>query len=161
MQAFALMLIVASLSTEAAPVVEQRGHHTIVFDHRAIVLMRENKALVAPWTTYALMLYACSSTSRGNGNEDAPTFACEVEARDFTADSWAREKTKDPKAVDAYLDDLLKVKNNGFLEAYVKYYFPRPEWGDIAVANYSDFLVWKVKNLSAHVSETRLIASFK
>lgn len=140
---------------------EPKSQNTVTFDRRGVDLMRENKALVGPWTTYAMMLNACAGTKSGNNKPDQPTFKCEVMAREFTANSWENALKADSSISDTYLSELLKVKVSGYLEAYVKHFLYRPEWGNVYVPNYAEFIEWKNANLVGHEVQTRMIASFK
>jgi len=153
---FSILVVVGCASHQ-----EPKNQNTVTFDRRGVDLMKENKALVGPWSTYAMMLNACAGTSSGNGKPDKPTFKCEVMAREFAASNWEDALKKDPSVSDTYLSELLKVKTAGYLEAYVKHYLYRPEWGNVSVANYNEFLEWQKTNLVGHTVQTRMIASFK
>lgn len=90
------------------------------------------------------------------------SFAEELDAREGMLLWWASLKGKDSKTSDPYLDQLLAVKEAGFLAEYVWFYLRVPDWAEKPDGLKSDeFSQWQRLNLGAHKPQTRAFARSK
>jgi hypothetical protein len=84
------------------------------------------------------------------------TYDCELKARQFLLDSWQEKR----EHADPYLDTMLAVSEEGFLDEYVVYYFGTDSWEVPAEVDLAAFRDWRRARLRGHRSETRLIGSW-
>jgi hypothetical protein len=72
---------------------------------------------------------------------------------------WASLKGKDSMIFDPYLDQLLAVKEAGFLAEYVWFYLRVPDWAEKPDGlKLDEFSQWQRLNLGAHKPQTRAFA---
>jgi len=63
---------------------------------------------------------------------------------------WKRDKAKKPGLSDAYLDDLEKVSDAGFLREYVWHYLRRDRWKMPPDLRLDEFEPWRNEHLKDH-----------
>jgi len=111
------------------------------------------------WVTYSLARSTCQLQIGGENPARASSFECEYAARRLLTDTWSEQKA-DGDAEDAYLDDLARVRDAGYLREYVAHYLKRRDWllpDDLDTANFER---WRRTNLPRHRTETRLPGSW-
>jgi hypothetical protein len=96
--------------------------------------------------------------------EILPTFGEEVAARTDATTIYQELKAKDKKLKDAYWEELIRVKEKGFMPEYVWTYLRRRNWHEReAPKNLAAFENWRGSALRGHKPQThgRISASSK
>jgi hypothetical protein len=75
-------------------------------------------------------------------------------------EAWEAQRTEHEGATDSYLDDLLRVRDAGFLDEYTVHYFGKKHWQVPAEVRVDDFREWQRRNLRKHKPQMRLIGSW-
>lgn len=112
------------------------------------------------WVAYSLMKSTCQLEIGGENPARNSDYGCEFTARQHLLDTWENQRAEHDDAADPYLDDLLRVREAGFLDEYTVYYFGRKHWQVPAEVNVDDFRQWQRTNLRRHKPQTRLIGSW-
>ena len=88
------------------------------------------------------------------------TFQEEIESRKNLAQVWLELCQNDPSFHDKYLDELVIIYQNGYLNEYVSLYFDHIDWKvDKDKLRMNDFMKWANENISQHKPETSAIVS--
>ncbi|MCP4300953.1 MAG: hypothetical protein GY783_10235, partial [Gammaproteobacteria bacterium] len=90
----------------------------------------------------------------------ASDYSCEFTARRHLVDTWEEQRLEHENSVDAYLDDLIAVREAGFLDEYTVRYFGCKEWQVPVEVRVDDFRRWQRKHLPRHEPETHIIGSW-
>jgi hypothetical protein len=90
----------------------------------------------------------------------ASDYSCEFMARQHLVDTWEEQRLEHKNSVDPYLDDLLTVREAGFLDEYTVRYFGRKEWQVPVEVRVDDFRRWQRRHLPRHKPKTRIIGSW-
>jgi len=109
------------------------------------------------WVAYSLARSVCQLGLSSDNPARASSYDCEFKARNVLVDTWAEKRAANPDIGDPYLDELLAVRDAGFLDAYTAYYFRRSGWqvpGEVDVAAFHE---WRRRHLRGHRPQTRLI----
>ncbi len=109
------------------------------------------------WVTYSLAKSACQLEIGGEVPSRVNSYECELSARSLLVESWL-EKREEPG--DPYLDALVSVRDEGFLDEYVVHYLGHRDWQVPAEVNIDAFHAWRRQHLRGHRPTTRIIGSW-
>jgi len=123
------------------------------------IALQDDDPALQSWVSYSLSRSACQLQIGGDNPARASSFECELMAREHLVETW-KEQLGDETGADAYLDDLLRVQQAGFLDEYVAHYFGRKSWQLPANLQAKAFDDWRRRDLRGHKPETRLIGSW-
>ena len=112
------------------------------------------------WVAYSLMKSACQLQVGGPNPARVSDYGCEFTARQRLVEAWELQRLEHPGASDVYLDQLLTVRQAGFLDEYTVRYFGKKHWQVPAEVNIDDFRRWQRQHLRHHKPETRIIGSW-
>jgi hypothetical protein len=112
------------------------------------------------WVAYSLMKSTCQLGVGGSIPSRASNYGCEFTARRHLVETWEEQRLEDSSIRDEYLDDLVVVRDAGFLDEYTVRYFGRPDWQVPVEVRVDDFRRWQHQHLRAHKPETRIIGSW-
>jgi len=127
---------------------------TFYLADRALV---DDDPVLQSWVTYSLSLSTCKLALGGDNPARDSSFDCELTARRHLLESWQEKR---PPGGDEYLDDLLGVRDAGYLPEYVASHYRRPGWtlpGDLDMAG---FRAYRAAHLGGHRPEKRLVGSW-
>ena len=80
------------------------------------------------WVAYSLMRSACQLELGGDNPAKYSDYGCELTARQHLLEAWESQRASHPGFADAYLDDLLRVRDAGYLDEYTVHCFGTPHW---------------------------------
>ncbi|MDX1518048.1 MAG: hypothetical protein R3288_14475 [Woeseiaceae bacterium] len=120
----------------------------------------DDDPVLQSWVTYSLAKSACQLDIGGDNPARASTYGCEFSARQLMLDSWEGHRFDDPALAHDYLDDLLRVREAGYLDEYVVRYFGRKSWQVPVEVDVAAFRRWSRDHLPRHRPETHLIGSW-
>ncbi len=112
------------------------------------------------WVAYSLMKSTCQLEIGGTNPARVSDYGCEFTARRHLVETWDEQRSRHPGASDPYLDELLAVREAGYLDEYTVRYFGKKHWqvpGEVRVA---DFRHWQRRHLRGHRPQTRIIGSW-
>ena len=112
------------------------------------------------WVAYSLMKSACQLEDGGSIPSHASNYGCEFTARRHLVEAWDEQRLEHGGISDAYLDDLIAVRDAGFLDEYTVRYFGHPHWQVPVEVRVDEFRRWQRQHLRGHKPETRLIGSW-
>ncbi len=112
------------------------------------------------WVAYSLMKSTCQLEIGGSNPARVSDYGCEFTARQHLVETWEEQRSQHPGASDPYLDDLLAIREAGFLDEYTVRYFGRKHWQVPAEVRVADFRRWQRQHLRRHRPETRIIGSW-
>lgn len=112
------------------------------------------------WVSYSLMRSTCQLDVGGPNPARVSDYGCEFTARQHLLDTWEEQRLEHPGASDAYLDQLLAVREAGFLDEYTVTYFGRKDWQVPAEVQVDRFRRWQREHLRRHKPQTRIIGSW-
>lgn len=112
------------------------------------------------WVAYSLSKSTCQLEMGGDNPARNSSYGCEFTARSHLVDTWEEQRAEHHDAADPYLDDLLRVREAGFLDEYVVYFFGRRHWQVPAEVQVDEFRRWKRGQLRGHRPRTRIIGSW-
>ncbi len=119
--------------------------------------LTDDDPVLQSWVTYSLARSTCQLQVGGENPARVSTYGCEFSARLLLTDSWAERR---PAEGDAYLDALVSVREEGFLDEYVAHYFARRDWQIPAEVDSDAFDAWRRRHLRGHRPVTRIIGSW-
>lgn len=122
--------------------------------------LTDGDPVVQSWVSYSLTRSACQLRLGGENPARASSYRCELTARQHLLDSWEEKRAGRPGVSDRYLDELLTVRNAGFLDEYTVRYFGHSTWQVPAELDAADFQAWRRKHLRGHKAETRIIGAW-
>lgn len=120
----------------------------------------DDDPVLQSWVTYSLMRSACKLEIGGANPARNSDYGCEFTARRHLVAAWEAQRAEHPGATDDYLDDLLRVRDAGFLDEYTVLYFGNKHWQVPAEVRVDEFRAWRRDNLRRHTPQTRLIGSW-
>lgn len=126
----------------------------------APVAFVDNDPALQSWVAYSLMKSACQLELGGDNPARQSSYGCEFTARQLLADAWAEQRAENPTISDAYLDDMLAIREAGYLDEYTAYYFRRASWQVPIEVDVDSFVEWQQKHMRRHRPQTRLIGSW-
>ena len=112
------------------------------------------------WVAYSLMKSACQLDVGSSIPSRTSDYSCEFTARRHLVETWDEQRLEDGDISDDYLDDLVIVRDAGFLDEYTVRYFGRPDWQVPVEVRVDDFRRWQRQHLRRHKPETRIIGSW-
>jgi len=112
------------------------------------------------WVAYSLMKSTCQLDIGGPNPARVSDYGCEFTARQHLVEAWELQRLEHPEASDVYLDQLLTVRQAGFLDEYTVRYFGKKHWQVPAEVRVDDFRRWQRQHLRHHKPETRIIGSW-
>lgn len=112
------------------------------------------------WVAYSLAKSVCQLEMGGENPARQSSYHCEFKARNILIDAWTERRAKDPAVSDEYLDDLLAVREAGFVDEYTANYFARENWQVPVEVDVEAFAEWRHRHLRGHRPQTRLIGSW-
>lgn len=112
------------------------------------------------WVAYSLSKSTCLLEIGGDNPARNSSYGCEFTARGHLLDTWEEQRAEHASATDPYLDDLLRVRDAGYLDEYVVHYFGRRHWQVPAEVRVGEFQRWRHNNLRLHRPHTEIIGSW-
>ena len=123
----------------------------------ALNALQDDDPALQSWVTYSLIKSACQLELGGNNPARASAYGCEFSARMRLLETWEEKLATDPAVEDDYLDQLLAVRNAGFLDEYTVHYFADDTWQVPAEVDIAAFRGWRRQHLGRHRPQTRLV----
>jgi hypothetical protein len=120
----------------------------------------DDDPVLQSWVTYSLMKSACQLEIGGKNPARNSDYGCEFTARWHLVKAWEAQRAEHEDAADSYLDDLLRVRDAGFLDEYTVLYFGKDGWLVPTEVSVDTFRAWQRKNLRGHKPQTRIIGSW-
>ena len=120
----------------------------------------DNDPILQSWASYSLTKSACQLELGGENPARASSYGCELTARRHLLDTWEEQRHEHPGIRDEYLDALSFVRDSGYLDEYVVYYFRSRDWRIPAEVDLRKFRKWQRKHLPGHQASTRIIGSW-
>lgn len=120
----------------------------------------DDDPILQSWVAYSLARSVCQLDIGGPNPARVSDYGCEFSARQLMLDTWEENVANDPALVNAYFDDLLRVREAGFLDEYVVDLYGKSEWQVPVEVNVAEFHAWERENLRGHEPQTRLIGSW-
>jgi hypothetical protein len=120
----------------------------------------DDDPVLQSWVAYSLSKSTCQLEIGGDNPARNSSYGCEFTARSHLLETWEEQRAEHVIATDAYLDDLLRVREAGYLDEYVVHYFGRHHWQVPAEVRVSDFRRWQQANLHQHRPCTQLVGSW-
>ena len=117
----------------------------------------DSDPVLQSWVAYSLVRSVCQLESPGNNPARHSSYNCELKARNNLVDAWAEHRADDPRISDNYLDELLAVREAGYLDEYTAYYFRRNNWQLPVSVDVHAFGKWRHRHLRGHRPQTRVI----
>jgi hypothetical protein len=109
------------------------------------------------WVAYSLARSVCQLELGGDNPARQNSYDCELGARNVLVDAWAEYRAGDTGTGDAYLDELLTVRQAGYLDEYTAYYLGRRDWQVPDSLDSEAFAEWRRKHLGRHRPQTRIV----
>jgi hypothetical protein len=151
---FCLVYLMLSLSFAAA---QESSPKFIVIMDENLVAEDANPSIAAAWYGYALshVNWVNDHYKDKDPTKDYKlTFEEELFCRNNMVQIWSEIQEKTPGLTDTYLDEVLGVRDAGFLDEYVWTYHAQEGWPlpeDLKLEEFND---WMAQNLSQHESKT-------
>lgn len=123
----------------------------------APVAMVDTDPVLQSWVAYSLAKSVCQLEMGGDIPARQSSYDCEFRARDVLVDAWAEQRAVHSGSSDDYLDDLLAVREAGYLGEYTAFFFRRNHWQVPAAIDLDAFKGWRRKQLRRHRPQTRII----
>lgn len=120
----------------------------------------DDDPVLQSWVAYSLMKSTCQLEIGGKNPARNSSYGCEFTARRHLLEAWAEQRLEHAGATDDYLDNLIRVRDAGFLDEYVVRYFGRGHWQVPVEVRLDAFTAWQRKNLRGHKPVTRIIGSW-
>jgi len=121
---------------------------------------QDDDPVLQSWVAYSLMKSTCQLEIGGPNPARVSDYGCEFTARQHLVETWEEQRSQHPGASNAYLDDLLAVREAGFLDEYTVRYFGKKNWQVPAEVRVPDFRRWQRQHLKRHRPQTRIIGSW-
>lgn len=120
----------------------------------------DDDPVLQSWVTYSLMKSACQLEIGGENPARNSAYGCEFTARWHLVEAWEAQRAEHVGSTDKYLDDLVRVRDAGFLDEYTVYYFGKKHWQVPAEVRVDEFRAWQRQNLRKHKPQQRIIGSW-
>jgi len=121
---------------------------------------QDDDPVLQSWVAYSLVKSTCQIDIGGSIPARVSDYGCEYTARRHLIDTWEEQRLEHKDIADHYLDDLVVVRNAGFLDEYTVSYFGRKNWQVPAEVRVDDFRRWQRTHLRRHKPQTRIIGSW-
>ncbi len=89
---------------------------------------QDDDPVLQSWVAYSLMKSTCQLQEGGPVPARVSNYGCELTARQHLLDTWEEQRLEHSGATNPYLDELLAVRQAGFLDEYTVSYFGRRHW---------------------------------
>ncbi len=122
--------------------------------------LSDDDPVLQSWVAYSLMKSTCQLEIGGKNPARNSDYGCEFTARQHLLDTWESQREEHSGAADRYLNDLLRVREAGFLDEYVVRYFGQHHWQVPVEVRVDEFRAWQRENLRGHQPATRIIGSW-
>ncbi len=116
--------------------------------------------VLSAWASYSLTKSACQLEIGGETPSRSSSYGCELTARQHLLDTWADQRASHAGAADDYLDTLTTVREAGFLDEYVVFYFRSEGWQVPSEVDMPRFARWQRRHLDDHKAVTRIVGSW-
>lgn len=123
----------------------------------APVASADSDPALQSWVAYSLIKSVCQLELGGDNPARQSSYDCEFRSRNVLVDAWAEQRAASPEISDDYLDQLLAVREAGFLAAYTAYFLHRDDWQVPVDVDVESFGQWRRQHLRGHRPQTRLI----
>jgi hypothetical protein len=120
----------------------------------------DDDPVLQSWVAYSLSKSTCQLEIGGDNPARNSSYGCEFTARSHLLETWQEQRAEHVTAADPYLDDLLRVREAGYLDEYVVHYFGRRDWLVPAEVSVDEFRRWRQRNLRQHRPHTQMIGSW-
>ncbi len=121
---------------------------------------QDDDPVLQSWVAYSLVKSACQLEIGGPNPARVSDYGCEFTARQHLVETWEEQRAEHAGATDEYLDQLLVVRDAGYLDEYTVRYFGRRHWQVPVEVEVDEFRRWQRNNLRGHKPETRIIGSW-
>ena len=121
---------------------------------------QDDDPVLQSWVAYSLVKSACQLDIGGPNPARVSDYGCEFTARRHLVETWEAQRKEHEGATDSYLDQLVIVRDAGFLDEYTVRYFGRRHWQVPVEVDVDAFRRWQRKHLRRHKPETRIIGSW-
>lgn len=126
------------------------------FSLAAIALIDDSPVLQS-WVAYSLTRSTCQLQIGGRNPARANSYGCEFTARMHLLEAWEEKRQRLPGLEDRYLDQLLAVRDAGFLDEYTVYFLAADGWQVPAEVDVAAFRQWRRLHLRRHRPVTRIV----
>jgi hypothetical protein len=123
----------------------------------APVALVDTDPALQSWVAYSLTKSVCQLQMGGDIPSRQSSYDCEFKARSVLVDAWAERRAEDRGISDDYLDELLAVREAGYLDEYTAYFFWQNTWNVSGDVNKNAFGEWRRQHLRRHRPQTRII----
>lgn len=121
---------------------------------------QDDDPVLQSWVAYSLVKSACQLEIGGPNPARVSDYGCEFSARRHLVETWEEQRNEHEGATDGYLDQLVMVRDAGYLDEYTVRYFGQRHWQVPAEVQVDAFRRWQRKHLRRHRPETRIIGSW-
>ncbi len=121
---------------------------------------QDDDPVLQSWVAYSLVKSACQLEIGGPNPARVSDYGCEFTARRHLVEAWEEQRAEHAGAADEYLDQLLEVRDAGYLDEYTVRYFGRRHWQVPVEVEVDEFRRWQRTHLRGHKPETRIIGSW-
>lgn len=122
--------------------------------------LADNDPVYQSWVRYSLARSACQLQLGERNPARSSSFDCELGARRILVAAWEEKRSFDPAVQHAYLDDLQRVQEAGFLDEYVARHFSQREWSIPDDLDLRAYRRWSRQHLRGHEPQTRITGSW-
>ena len=122
--------------------------------------LMDDDPVLQSWASYSLTKSACQLEAGSENPARFSSFDCELMARKHLLETWGEQRPEFPGIENDYLDSLVGVRDAGFLDEYVVYYFKASDWQVPAEVDVPSFRHWQKSHIPAHRATTRIIGSW-
>lgn len=120
----------------------------------------DDDPVLQSWVAYSLAKSVCQVDVGGEIPARVNDYGCEFTARRHLVDAWQEKRLENDVISDAYLDDLVRIHEAGFLDEYTVSYFGRRDWQVPVEVRVDEFRSWQRRHLRRHRPQTRIIGSW-
>lgn len=120
----------------------------------------DSDPVLQSWVAYSLAKSVCQLELGGDNPARQGSYDCELTARKILVDTWVEQRAEDPGISDDYLDELLAVRDAGYLGEYTAHFFRRDHWQVPVEIRLDSFAEWRRQHLRGHRPRTRIIGSW-
>ena len=120
----------------------------------------DDDPVLQSWVAYSLAKSVSQIDIGGEIPARVSDYGCEFTARRHLVDTWQEQRLENGAVSDAYLDDLVRVNEAGFLDESTVSYFGHRDWQVPVEVRVDDFRIWQRQHLRRHRPQTRIIGSW-
>ena len=119
----------------------------------------DDDPVLQSWVAYSLMKSTCQLELGAEIPSRNSDYGCEFTARRHLVEAWETQRLEHGYG-DQYLDELLAVRDAGFLDEYTVHFFGRTHWQVPVEVRVKEFRRWQRRHMPDHKPETRIIGSW-